>query len=388
MAQMEFVDVFCGGGMMSYAARAAGMKVIWGVDNDSSALLTYKVNFPEAKIVCASVGPGADDEVAIPGAAPNRHIHLSPPCTQISSANAARRDKASGIAALKWSIQTAMSGYESWSIETVVSKSSHEIVKPLREAHKTDGLFDYAQIDAQYMGDPQTRKRLILGPKTMIAAIKAAPPCRIVTVREAFAREGVAIPPGTTHTKNASKSNHAGSNIRPIDHPSFTVCAARANSFCKANGKTTKSMTSEQSRVLMGFDSGFKLRGKAIDTQRVLGNGICFQVGRAIALSAQKKAITFPAQIRVETSSSKDSDSSSDEDEDGCVANDTLAACLDDMGKMAKRHAEDTERMAKRMRRLVVPESGVDSIESCASDPWYRLLWQDRKPVPSESGNM
>ena len=68
--------------------------------------------------------------------------------------------------------------------------------------------------------------------------------------------------------------------------------------------------------------------------------------------SAQKKAITFPAQIR-QTSSSKDSDSSSDEDEDGCVANDTLAACLDDMGKMAKRHAEDTERMAKRMRRLV-----------------------------------
>ena len=369
----ELVDVFCGGGLFSYAARAAGMKVIFGVDNDSKALLTYKANFPEAKVKCASVGPGAEDgwesEVLIPGPAPNRHIHLSPPCTQISSANTTCRDKEYGISALKWAIETGMK-YQSWSVETVVSKSSHGVVKPLRGQHKKTGLLDFVELDAQMVGDPQTRKRIIIGPCDLIAAIKTAPPCRIVSVKEAFERAQVQIPPGSTHTKNASKSNGDGSNIRPIGHPSFTVCAARANSFCMADGTTTQSMKSHHSRVLMGFDESFILRGRAADTQQILGNGICLNVGRVIALAAMKKPITFQAQMRVGTASN--SDDSSNDDEIGVTNAATLEDTIVETEKTAKRlrdEAERIERHAKAMRKFFMSwECGVGR-GKCVSGP-------------------
>jgi site-specific DNA-cytosine methylase len=355
---MELVDVFCGGGLFSYAARSAGMKVVFGVDNDSKALETYKANFPEAKVKCASVGPGADadweNEVDIPCPAPNRHMHLSPPCTQISSANTACRDKEYGINALKWAIATGMK-YESWSVETVVSKSSHDVVKPLRDEHKTTGLLDFVELDAQMVGDPQTRKRLIIGPHRMINAIKTAPPCRIVSVKEAFDRAKVQIPPGSTHTKNASKSNGDGSNIRPIGHPSFTVCAARANSFCKADGTTTMSMKSYHSRILMGLDESFVLRGKAADTQQVIGNGVCFNVGRAIALAAMKRPITFQAQMHSAVADTSCSDGDSSDEGTGAVPT-TLADSILALEKTAKRLREEAhciECHVKAMRKFV-----------------------------------
>ena len=152
---------------------------------------------------------------------------FAPPCTQVSSANTACRDKAYGISALRWAIETGMSGYESWSVETVVSKSSHDVVEPLKEAHKTDGLFDFTEVDSQDFGDPQSRRRLILGPKDLVDSLRTAPTCKVVSVREAFARAGMPIPSATTHTKNASASKGDKSNMRPLDRPSFTVCAAR-----------------------------------------------------------------------------------------------------------------------------------------------------------------
>ena len=348
---MELVDIFCGGGLFSYAARAAGMRVIFAVDNDSNALLTYKANFPTTVVKCASVGPGAEGcetEASIPEPAPNRHIHLSPPCTQISSANSTCRNKEYGISALKWAIEMGMK-YQSWSVETVVSKSSHDVVKPLQAQHKTTGLLDFVELDAQAVGDPQTRKRIIIGPRRLITAIKTAPPCRIVSVKDAFDRENVKIPPGATHTKNASKSNGNGSNIRPIGHPSFTVCAARANSFCTADGATVQSMKSQHSRVLMGFDENFILRGKAANTQQILGNGICYNVGRVIALASMQKPITFSAQM---TGSSSSSDSSSSGGDGGSI----VSVAIEQLERTAKRlrgEAESLECKVKAMRKFL-----------------------------------
>jgi len=113
---MELVDVFCGGGLFSFAARAAGMTVTYGVDHDSTVLATYKANMPEARVVCGSVGPGSyetwqDAPVQLPEPAANLHIHLSPPCTLISHANTkSGGDKQSGIDALEWSIEESGRG--------------------------------------------------------------------------------------------------------------------------------------------------------------------------------------------------------------------------------------------------------------------------------------
>ena len=61
----------------------------------------------------------------------------------------------------------------------------------------------------------------------------------------------------------------------------------RALSWCSANGTTVYSMKPAETRVLMGLDSAFKLVGGQRVEQRVLGNGVAFQVARAVAVAAR-----------------------------------------------------------------------------------------------------
>jgi hypothetical protein len=104
-------------------------------------------------------------------------------------------------------------------------------------------------------------------------------------------------------------------------------------------------MTSEQSRVLMGLDMNFELRGKAADSQRALGNGITFNVGRAISLAAQNKKIIFDVPPLAGGRSGSGSDdgsggSTSVGGGDGsadAVEGDTIEACLADMDRVVKR---------------------------------------------------
>lgn len=42
------IDFFCGCGGTSAGLRAAGMNIVAGIDFDSKAIETYKLNFPEA----------------------------------------------------------------------------------------------------------------------------------------------------------------------------------------------------------------------------------------------------------------------------------------------------------------------------------------------------
>ena len=50
------VDLCCGMGGLSLAAREMGMRVVAGVDVNPSALRTFSRNFPEAEVIVESVG--------------------------------------------------------------------------------------------------------------------------------------------------------------------------------------------------------------------------------------------------------------------------------------------------------------------------------------------
>ena len=45
---LHVIDFFCGCGGTSAGLRAAGMKVLAGIDYDEKAIKTYQKNFPEA----------------------------------------------------------------------------------------------------------------------------------------------------------------------------------------------------------------------------------------------------------------------------------------------------------------------------------------------------
>lgn len=56
MAKIETIDLFCGAGGLSLGAARAGLSVVAGVELDSHAHLTHKLNFPNSKNLQLDVG--------------------------------------------------------------------------------------------------------------------------------------------------------------------------------------------------------------------------------------------------------------------------------------------------------------------------------------------
>ena len=274
---VEWYDFFCGGGLAAYGARAAGFAVAQGVDNDPITLRAFARNFPEAGALNLRLGPG--DEAPWPDPTPSVHVHLSPPCGELSSAKAGPRD-ASGAMLLRWSVEQAVArGYSSWSVETVVSPETKPIVESIvkaRPQHVTS-----AQIDAANLGSPQSRVRLIIGPPALIDRLRRATCPPRVSIRHAY--EAVGLATRAPYVKNHS----VPPAIRSIEDVAPTVVASRALIWCDCNGKTVKCMGSEDSRVLMGVGPDYALSGTHYVDQRVLGNGLCFHVARGIARAAR-----------------------------------------------------------------------------------------------------
>ena len=281
----ELIDCFAGGGLASFGFRAAGMCVVSAVDICAEALGVYKSNF-QNNISCATLGPGLSEHT-FPEPRPRLHLHLSPPCQELSNAKSGARSDY-GIMMLRWSIETG-SRYESFSVETVHTGQTLALAKQMATARP--GKVAYGVYDAVNFSCAQNRMRLIVATPDIIKQLNEAPAASRVSIEDAFRSNGVPIPAGATHVKNSSAVVD-GTNVRPIKGPAFTCCASRALSFCTADGTTVLSMRPEHTRVLMGLPTSYTLSGKQRIDQRVLGNGVVFGLARAIALAAMGKTIS------------------------------------------------------------------------------------------------
>ena len=286
----ELVDLFCGGGLFSFGARAAGMRVVAGVDCCAEALGVYKLNFT-TQVSCATLGPGLS-VYELPEPRPRLHVHLSPPCQELSNAKSGARSNY-GVEILEWSVGVG-SRYDSFSVETVFTGQTRAIAEQLAAAQPERVAFGI--YDSQYFSTPQTRVRLIISNPQIIKRLNEAPASARVSVGDAFRAAGVSIPAGATHIKNSSPITE-GTNIRPIQGASFTCCASRALSWCDHAAATIKSMVPTDTRVLMGCPT-IVLSGKQRIDQTVVGNGVRSGLARAIALAAMDKAITPLARRR------------------------------------------------------------------------------------------
>ena len=108
----DLVDVFCGGGLYSFGARTAGMRVVAAVDSSADALRVYKSNFT-SPVSCVEVGPGRTD-FAFPAPRERLHVHFSPPCQELSNAKRGPRSE-SGLEMLRWSVEIGTK-YDSFSV--------------------------------------------------------------------------------------------------------------------------------------------------------------------------------------------------------------------------------------------------------------------------------
>jgi hypothetical protein len=319
----ELLDCFSGGGTLSLAARDAGMRNSVAVDNSADALRVYKENFRYTRVHCATLGPG-HDEFTFPAPRERLHCHLSPPCVELSNAKTNGRT-ADGLAILEWSVRQGVK-YCSWSIETVYTSATRRLAQKM--AAELPDRVAFGVFDGVNFGAPQNRVRLVLSTPEIIKRLNEAPACGRVSMEEAFRRARVPLPKGASHVKNSAPLKE-GTALRPLTGPSFTCCASRALSFSTPSGKTVLSMRPPHTRTLMGLPNTFKLSGVQRIDQRVLGNGLCYGLARAICLAAQGLEITplyyTPSTLQPKVTTSRPSRKRTrGEDSDG----DTATHCM------------------------------------------------------------
>ena len=280
---MRVVDLFAGLGGMTCGAIEAGAEVVLAVDSDPTPLKVLGANAPQTTIIVATLGEGRD-EVSLPPAAPDLHVHLSTPCTEISVARrGTSADTTGGLQMIRWAVSFALDRNEhSWSLENVPTKATRALMAELVAANPKRvafGVFDSADF-----GAPQSRRRLIAGPPKVIRMLQGIPCARRVSVRDAFNRAGKELP--AAYCKNQTRSQNGRPTMRGVETQSFTVCAGHALTWCDADGKTVSVMTARDSAILMGFPLTYTLPKGSRAAQRAVGNAMCVALSKAIVLAA------------------------------------------------------------------------------------------------------
>lgn len=160
---LRTLDLFCGGGGSSVGARAAGAKVVAGVDAWDLATLTFGANFPGAKPVNARLHRGFDPTAILEQGSVDL-ILASPECTNHTCAKgSAARDEESKATAT-YLARFAKALQPRWLVlENVVHMRSWHGFHPLTAALRALGYKLSTQIlDAADFGVPQARRRLFI----------------------------------------------------------------------------------------------------------------------------------------------------------------------------------------------------------------------------------
>ena len=279
---MRVCDIFAGIGGFTCGALAAGANVVLAVDSDPAPLKLLGANAPRTKTVVATLGKEA---VELPPAAPDLHVHMSTPCTTLSMGRRGKATTASdtGLQMIRWAVEFVLErGDHSWSLENVATKATRALFSELEAAHPE--RVAWAVFDSADFGAPQSRVRLIAGPKKLIRMLQGMPCSRRVSVRDAFAERGE-VPPAN-HCKNQTRSHGGGPTMRTVEAQSHTVCSGHALTWCHPDGKTVRVMTARDSSVLMGFPSSWRLPKGSRVSQRAVGNAVCVALSKAITLAA------------------------------------------------------------------------------------------------------
>eukprot|EP00966_Prymnesium_polylepis_P189150 4382227-Prymnesium_polylepis.6 len=213
-APWELIDCFAGGGLASFGFRAAGMRVVSAVDNCAEALSVYKLDF-QTHVSYAALGPELLEHT-FPEPRPRLHLHLSPPCQELSNAKSGARSDY-GIKMLRWSIETG-SRYASFSVETVHTGQTLAIAEQMAAARPRKVA--YGVYDAVNFGCAQNRVRLIVATPAVVRRLNEATSSPRISIEDAFRSNGTLIPAGTTHVKNSSTVVN-GTNVRPIQGPAL-----------------------------------------------------------------------------------------------------------------------------------------------------------------------
>ena len=261
----EVYDLFCGAGGFSEGARAAGYHVALACDSDEAALATHRRNHPTATHRCCSL----PCDLPLPTDGRPFHLHGSPPCQQFSKMNQKGRSETAVTAASKlveWFVNFAMgSRATSWSMEQVAQPRVMRALERLRSEHRNK--FNYAVVNMEKLGVPQTRIRVIAGSPHLVARLLRATeeqPRRSI-------QAAISKPRGTHIRGTATGRSVAGVTkdrgtyrwsdlCRPLTMPAPTVVGRHALTWITGKGEKCNRAVLDPSELaaLQTFPPGYK----------------------------------------------------------------------------------------------------------------------------------
>jgi DNA (cytosine-5)-methyltransferase 1 len=307
------LDLFCGGGGSSWGAKAAGAKIVCGVDAAPFAVKTYQRNFPDAQAVEMKLAE-ASGPADLPGIGQIDLLLASPECTNHTCARGSRpRDELSRGTA-RYVLNFARDLAPRWVVvENVLHMKGWDGYLPLITGLERLGYKVLPQeLDASRLSVPQKRQRLFL-----ICDRRSMP--REIALRPGPARAGKSIvdmsdrwpsrPVGPgTHAKATLERVARGiaalgrgvpflvvyygtdgaGGWHPLDRPIRTLTTLDRFGLVTwdANTPMLRMLQVPELKKAMGFGPEFQLdHGPRREQIRILGNGVCPPVMQAIVSS-------------------------------------------------------------------------------------------------------
>lgn len=305
------VDMFCGAGGSSAGARAAGVKLVAGIDMCLTAAQTFAANFPDASVFTSRL----EDLPLGPLKKKIGHIDLllaSPECTSHTCAKGgAPRDEASRATALlvleyarvlepRWLILENVIHMRPWSRYGELKNSLLALGYHLRE-HVLDAAdFGVAQRRKRLflVGDrkrepnetvrkrPGRRKsaRSVLDPaglwKTSPLFSERRAPATIARAERAFRALGA-----DSDFLLVYYGNDGAGGWQPLHRPLRTITTLDRFALIQHDGNEPRMRMLQvpELKRAMGFEEDFTLPfGSRRDRIRLLGNGVCPPVMKAV----------------------------------------------------------------------------------------------------------
>ena len=294
--ELKVVDLFAGGGGLSFGFMQAGFNVVASFDNWKQAIEIYRKNFCHPAI-CCDLGDISSSVEAIAKYAPDIIIG-GPPCQDFSSAG--KRDESGGRANLTLAfahiIKAISPAY--FVMENVDRAEKSMTFTVAKKIFSEAGYGLTVQIlDASLCGVPQRRKRLfVIGVKDdpddcMFSLLNENLATKPMTIREYL---GARI--GVDHYYRHPRSYRRRA-IFSIDEPSPTIRGINRpvpNGYPGHPGDpvkisdTIRPLNSQERAMIQTFPDNYILEGSKTDIEQIIGNAVPVKLGKFVAKALKK----------------------------------------------------------------------------------------------------